>query len=158
MTQLVHDFDSCSYFYGHFPRLQPTPRSFPPVVRWWQDRLEEASLALRQLSAAAELLQLETSEAFPRGAASATEAPEYQRRCQRAEGELQELRLGKCGGFFEFSCCFFFLVVFFIFFAGWLEFFLVWYIFFCSQKIGIFQWERGWKTWPWIIEHAWQGC
>ena len=32
MTQLVHDLDSCSYFCGHFPRLQPTRRSFPSVV------------------------------------------------------------------------------------------------------------------------------
>lgn len=102
-------------------------------------------MALRQLSAAAELLQLETSEAFPRGGGPASEAPEYQRRCQRAEGELQELRLGKCGGFFEFSCCFFFCFFFnflwltknrmrlerlvgsryFFETAGWLEFFLV---------------------------------
>eukprot|EP00434_Breviolum_minutum_P042528 symbB.v1.2.037857.t1/scaffold5711.1/size24326/2 len=61
-----------------------------------KDRLEEASLALRQLSAAAELLQLETSEAFPRGGGPASEAPEYQRRCQRAEGELQELKRMEC--------------------------------------------------------------
>lgn len=98
-------------------------------------------MALRQLSAAAELLQLETSEAFPRGGGPASEAPEYQRRCQRAEGELQELRLGKCWGFFEFSCCFFFWLFFVNFFVvnkkqneigkvGWIQ------IFFLRRLVG----------------------